>query len=291
MAKKAVNQASINQTELGRVKVIVPPMKEQMRIVAVLSCVDLAIQKTDEVIAKAERLKKGLMQKLLTEGIGHKEFKDTEIGKMPNSWEAVKMKTVCPQIVGGVAIKTSDFQESGFQVLSKGDIKEFGQLILDKKQKKFVSQKFASKFPSQIVGFDDTVIALRDLSTAMDFLGLAANITVDQQYLVAQGVGILKLERRKVLPAFITNLSNSDRYRTFIKRKGVGSTQVHMRPHELLAFILGLPSLNEQREIVDRFSLVDRKLQIEKKTKAKLERIKQNLMETLLTGKIRVKVD
>ncbi|MGC8569621.1 MAG: restriction endonuclease subunit S, partial [Nitrososphaeria archaeon] len=56
----------------------IPPFKEQQQIASILSTIGEAIQKTDEVIAKTERLKKGMMQELLTKGIGHKEFKDTE---------------------------------------------------------------------------------------------------------------------------------------------------------------------------------------------------------------------
>src|SRR4030042_6318032 len=66
------------------------PMPEQKAIVGVLGVVDSAIEFADKVIAKTERLKKGLMQKLLTEGIGHKEFKDTEIGKIPKEWDVVR---------------------------------------------------------------------------------------------------------------------------------------------------------------------------------------------------------
>jgi len=32
------------------------------------------------------------MQELLTKGIGHKEFKDTEIGRIPKEWEVVRLK-------------------------------------------------------------------------------------------------------------------------------------------------------------------------------------------------------
>jgi len=64
-----------------------PPFQEQQKIAEILSTVDEAIQKTNEIIAKTERLKKGLMQELLTKGIGHKEFKDTEIGRIPKEWE------------------------------------------------------------------------------------------------------------------------------------------------------------------------------------------------------------
>ncbi len=41
----------------------------------------------EENINATEELKKGLIQKLLTEGIGHTEFKDSELGRIPESWE------------------------------------------------------------------------------------------------------------------------------------------------------------------------------------------------------------
>ncbi|MCD6563249.1 MAG: restriction endonuclease subunit S, partial [Thermoproteales archaeon] len=79
-----------------------PPLLEQQKIAEILSTVDQAIEKVDESIARTERLKKGLMQELLTKGlsvasatqtgIGHKEFKDTEIGRIPKEWEVVRLK-------------------------------------------------------------------------------------------------------------------------------------------------------------------------------------------------------
>ena len=44
---------------------------------------DEAIEKTAQIIEKTKEAKKGLMQKLLTRGIGHKKFKKTEIGEIP----------------------------------------------------------------------------------------------------------------------------------------------------------------------------------------------------------------
>ena len=52
-----------------------------------------------------------------------------------------------------------------------------------------------------------------------------------------------------------------------------------------------LPPLIEQQKIVQILSTVDEKLETLKQEKAKLERIKQGLMDLLLTGKVRVKVN
>lgn len=50
-------------------------------------------------ICKSENapLKKGLMQELLTKGIGHKDFMHTEIGRIPKEWEVVRLGEVCTQ--------------------------------------------------------------------------------------------------------------------------------------------------------------------------------------------------
>jgi type I restriction enzyme S subunit len=85
---------AITKEDLENLKVPYPSFFEQQKIAEILSTVDEAIQKTNEIIAKTERLKKGLMQELLTKGIGHKEFKDTEIGRISKDWEVVKLENV-----------------------------------------------------------------------------------------------------------------------------------------------------------------------------------------------------
>ena len=50
----------------GAIKIPLPPLEEQKQIASILSSVDNKIKKEEEYKAKLERLKKGLMQKLLT---------------------------------------------------------------------------------------------------------------------------------------------------------------------------------------------------------------------------------
>jgi len=75
-------------------KIFLPPLPEQRKIAEILSTVDQAIHRVDEAIARTERLKRGLMQRLFTRGIGHKEFKDSEIWRIPKEWEVVKLGVV-----------------------------------------------------------------------------------------------------------------------------------------------------------------------------------------------------
>jgi len=85
------------QRDMKELDFFIPSLAEQRGVVGVLGVVDSAIELVDRLIWKTERLKKGLMQTLLTRGIGHKEYKETPIGKTPKTWQTVKIGEVCNQ--------------------------------------------------------------------------------------------------------------------------------------------------------------------------------------------------
>jgi len=55
--------------------------------------------------------------------------------------------------------------------------------------------------------------------------------------------------------------------------------------------LLPIPPIEEQNEIENILSEVDAKIEKEKATKTELEQLKKGLMQVLLTGKVRVKVE
>ncbi|MEM2228392.1 MAG: restriction endonuclease subunit S, partial [Candidatus Bathyarchaeia archaeon] len=102
----------------------------------------------------------------------------------------------------------------------------------------------------------------------------------------------IRVDKEKVIPEWILYL--------FIKKweLGVFKAICHRHVHQaginnedLLRLKIPLPSVEEQQRITSIILTADNKLRIERNEKAKLERIKQGLMDLLLTGKIRVKVD
>jgi len=71
-----------------------PPLPEQKKIAEILRTVDEAIERT-------ERLKKGLMQRLLTKDIKHERFKKTELGEIPEEWRVVRLGEIAELKSGG----------------------------------------------------------------------------------------------------------------------------------------------------------------------------------------------
>ena len=100
ISQQAVNQVSINTSDLKLfLKIILPTLNEQQKIASILCSVDALIESTGNIIEKTERLKKGLMQQLLTRGIGHTKFKKIKwlFGKyveIPEEWKIKQFKDI-----------------------------------------------------------------------------------------------------------------------------------------------------------------------------------------------------
>jgi hypothetical protein len=66
---------------------------------------------------------------------------------------------------------------------------------------------------------------------------------------------------------------------------------LHNKAFGGLKLNIPLPPLPEQRRIAEILSAADRKLELERRRKEKLERVKQGLMNNLLTGRKRIKIN
>ena len=96
----------------------IPPLPEQRKIASILTSVDEVIEKTKLQINKLQDLKKGTMNELLTKGIGHTEFKDSELGKIPKSWNAKKLGDLSNIVFSNVNKKIEEVRLTYFCVIT-----------------------------------------------------------------------------------------------------------------------------------------------------------------------------
>jgi type I restriction enzyme S subunit len=90
-----VTRQRISRSNLGRVRLPLPPLPEQKKIAHILSTVQRAIEAQERIIQTTTELKKSLMHKLFTEGLRNEPQKQTEIGPIPESWETPTVESVC----------------------------------------------------------------------------------------------------------------------------------------------------------------------------------------------------
>jgi type I restriction enzyme S subunit len=275
---------SINTKILSNLPLIVPAISEQYGIVEVLSCIDLAIQKTGEVIVKTERLKKGLMQQLLTKGIGHKEFKETKIGKIPKEWQVTKVgKHV--ELLTGFPFKSSLFSKdkSGIKLV-RGINVTTGRLRWDRTQ----------YWKKSIEGLEKYFLAEKDVLIGMDGALVGHNYAIvnkrELPLLLVQRVARLRV-KGDLHPEFLYHLIGNQPFLRYVESVNTSSGIAHISGEQIKDFKIPLPSFDEQLRIVDILSTVGNKLKLEIEEEAKLKRVKQVLMDLLLSGKVRVEVD
>jgi type I restriction enzyme S subunit len=272
---------------VNNLAIILPSVAEQRAIAGVLGVVDSAIELADKVIAKTERLKKGLMQKLLTEGIGHKESKDTEIGKIPEEWNVVRLGSLV-RVQGGFAFKSEDYVKDGVPLVRIANV-SFGHIEFTDLAK--LPHAYLKQYSEFALEENDIVIVLTRPITEG---GIKAGMTerIHTPALLNQRVGRFRIrDKTQTSPDFLFHVIFSDGFIRQVRRGLVTMNQPNISTKEMEKFTIALPPFEEQTRIAETLSTVDSKLGIERKQKAKLERIKQGLMDLLLTGKIRVKVD
>lgn len=105
----------IKKSELTKFEYGLPPLPEQQRIAEILSSVDESIRATEAVIAQAERVKRGLMEDLLTGGLGSAAIAN---GEVPEGWKTYTLEEVIQIDWGDTNITKKSYVDDGFVAYS-----------------------------------------------------------------------------------------------------------------------------------------------------------------------------
>ena len=252
-----------------------PSKREQKKIASILSSVDKTIEKTDEVIEKTKELKKGLMQQLLTKGIGHSEFKEVRVGtkliKIPTKWDLLQFNQVYKKR-NKRNKEARNYRYIGLEHIESGNI---NLIDYDKNGKERSSSRM----------FEEGDILYGKLRPYLD------------KAAISKFDGICSTD---IIPIYSTDLSTNEYLLYLLHSKyfvdfAVSTMEGTNLPRTSWRVIKNLnipvPPLEEQKKIASILSSVDEKIKKEEEYKSKLERLKKGLMQKLLTGEIRVNTE
>jgi len=266
-----------------------PPLPEQQKIATILSSVDEVIEKTQAQIDKLKDLKTGMMQELLTKGIGHTEFKDSLVGRIPVGWDVKRLNELVT-IKHGYAFEGEHFRTSQTNhiLLTPGNFNRDGRLYFGPKTK-----YYEGPIPDgYILENGDALVVMTDLTKEMTILGNTIILQSPSVVLHNQRIGKVEpVEDNVVTTKFLCLVLNSDRVKTHVKDTATGTTVRHSSPTKILEPLVPVPSLIEQEKIMSTFSSVNDRLAIGESKLVSSQNIKKALMQDLLTGKVRVSVN
>lgn len=261
-----------------------PSEPEQTKIATVLSSVDDVIEKTRAQIDRLKDLKAGMMQELLTKGIGHTEFKDSAIGRIPSAWNVAELADLVQKdrpITYGI-VQTGPHISGGIPCVRVVDLM---QRELSDKQMIRTSPAVSQQYKRTVLREGDIMFALRgEIGHVRMATGslVGANLT--------RGVGLIS-PNQKINSHFLLWALRSPIVRKTILDGVNGSALQEIPLSNLRNVLVPVPTQKEQHKIALIMTSINNKLEkIESKFKA-LANQKKALMQDLLTGKVRVKPD
>jgi len=292
---QAIKGATLNKSKLKKIEFDYPKSsREQAKIAEVLSVLNHAIEQTEALIAKQQRIKTGLMQDLLTKGIDEQGnirseathvFQDSPLGRIPAEWDVRSLNGLLSNIGQGWS---PDCEPDPAGVGEWGVLKTtavvWGGYSSQENKRLPPSLKPRPKLevragdilmtragPNSRVGVVCYVYETHEKRIISDKLySLEVTGDIDGRFLVYSLSG-----------------SAAQRYLSNLKT-GMAESQTNISQEIVRKLLTVLPNIGEQRQIAD---LLDKTFLGHKNDEAallKLKKIKHGLMHDLLTGERRV---
>lgn len=247
---------AINSNDLKGLKLPIPHIDEQEKIALILSTVDEQIDNVDALIEKNKELKKGLMQTLLTKGIGHTKFKKTEIGEIPEEWEVKKLGDIF-KLSSGNFLSQKNIVEGCYPVYGGNGVNGYHNEYMFQESKLVIGR----------VGAKCGCVCLSQSK---------AWITDNALY--------ISEKMKEFDDKYMYYLLDSINLNSYANQ----NAQPVISGQKIYGIYVAFPNINEQIKITKILSQIDEKIEEYENKKQKLEELKKGLMQKLLTGSIRV---
>lgn len=275
---------------IKRLNFFKPLKPEQTAIATILSKVDEAILATQNSIKAAEKLKKSLMQNLLSGKLKpdgtwrtEDEFILTKIGLLPKDWQVKTIKEICTQVTDGEHT-TPERSDSGYYLLSARNIKNG---YLDLSDVDYVPEKELKRIQKRCNPISGDIL--------ISCSGTIGNVCIVPEGLNAgmvRSAALIKLKKEEIEPNYLELILQSDPLQIQMKISVASSVQGNIFQGAIKKLRIPYPPLKSERDNISIQIKSVMNYANEKQTKIiTLQRLKKSLMQNLLTGKVRVDVE
>lgn len=269
---------------LREMKIVRPPLPEQEKIAYVLSTVQTAIEKTEAVIRATRELKKSLTKHIFTYGpvtIDQAEnipLKETEIGLVPEGWDAMRLGMVCHKTHQTDPRKNPnlDFCYIDVSSISRDTLHIVG-----------CARYSGANAPSRarkVIRQDDVIFA-----TVRPYLKRFAIVPMEfDQQICSTAFCVIRANPALADSCYLFYAVSEDRFVRRVTDHQRGSNYPAVTDKDVLNELIPLPPLEAQKQIAGILSNLDSKIEAEENKKRAREALFKTLLKDLMTGRIRV---
>lgn len=288
---------------ITRAPLALAPLKQQRKIAAILSTIDTAIEQTEALIEKYQRIKAGLMHNIFTRGVlpsgqlrpprdqAPELYQETAVGWIPREWAITGLAS--KGRLGTSWIRTGPFGSSlkgehwridGHPVITIGSLGA-GKFI--ESELLFVGSKDAARLLDFQLKTGDVVF-----SRVADVGRSVAVREAQSGWIMSSNLMRIAVNDAQLRPDYLQmQLAGDWRVKAQI-RASVNSGGRDVANSEVLNRLrFAVPEPAEQDRIIGVADQLAQRARAEMRRVAKLQTQKLGLMQDLLTGKVAVTVD
>jgi type I restriction enzyme S subunit len=267
--------SNINSELVYSVKVDIPPIPEQRKIATILGTWDNAINTTERLIDNSKQQKKALMQQLLT---GKKRLLDDAGKVFEGEWEQVTIGSTSKCFSGGTPSRSKEeYYGGGIPWITSGKLNDRFVSSVNE----YISELGLKNSSAKIVKNGSLLIAMYGATAGKVAINKLNGATVNQ--------AVLALEPNKHCHNyFLFYLFEVEMVKAL---KLVQGGQPNLSAAIIKGIKIKLSSLTEQRKIAVILTNADKEVELLEQQCTHLKQEKKALMQQVLTGKRRVKLD
>jgi type I restriction enzyme S subunit len=283
--KRGATIQGITKACVREIEIALPPLNEQRQVAAVLYAVQRAIERQERLIALTAELKKAVMHKLFNEGIRGGPLKQTEIGPIPRSWQAVKLADAVDYIDYGISApipKTAP--PGGVKIVSTADITKDGEILYGKIRRLIAPARTVQRLTLKQ---GDVLFNWRNSS---ELIGKSAVFEEQgERHVFASFILRIRCDEVRLHNKFLSYLMNHYREQgVFINLSRRAVNQANYNRNEISVLGIPLPSIDEQHEIARTITTVVNVRSVHERQRDALRRIFATLLQQLMNAQIRV---
>jgi type I restriction enzyme S subunit len=211
----------------------------------------------------------------------------SDLHELPEGWVWVAWEQVGFS-QNGRSFPSKEYQSSGVKLLRPGNLHESGKVVWTTENTRYMPEHWASSFPSFLVGSEELVINLTAQSLRDEFLGRVCITGLSEYCLLNQRIA--RLTPIEVLPKYLLWMFKSRIFRRFVDGLNTGSLIQHMFTSQLSNFILPLPPIAEQHQIIAeverRLSVADELEKVINQNLKRAEKLRQSILKKAFEGKL-----
>lgn len=266
-----------------------PSLSEQTAIATLLSKVDEAIEAVKDSIAIAERLKKSLMQNLLTGKMKpdgtfrtpEEFYTDEKFGKVPIGWDVKRIDEISDDVQYGLNLASSD--NGNIPLLRMNNIVNGGMTNSHLVFVNIDSQLLLQQYELEAGDI------LFNRTNSMDLVGKVGVFSLSGKYVFASYLIRIKVSK-KYNPYFINYALNSYPIQCSLRSKATPAvSQANINSKSLRHTSILMPiEKQEQDSIVNKIDYLVQIILKEQNKIIVLNKLKKSLVQNLLLGRTRV---